>query len=237
MFARKHHQAIAQVLSALDGDLLARCRCYFGGGTAIAMRYGEFRESVDIDFLVSSKQGYRQLRQLASPGLANLFVSKTHPFGHIGDTRADQYGIRTMLEVVGRPIKFEIVLEGRIALETQGSEDFICGVATLSPLDMASSKLLANSDRWLDDGAFNRDVIDLAMMNPGKALLEKAVAKSSDAYGESVQVDLGKAIDRLENRDGWLERCMESMAINLPQAVVWKHLRQLKMWGQSKGSE
>jgi len=31
---------------------------------------------------------------------------------------------------------------------------------------MATSKLLANSDRWADEGVFNRDVIDLAMMQP-----------------------------------------------------------------------
>jgi hypothetical protein len=32
------------------------------------------------------------------------------------DIRSDQYGIRTKVFVEGKPIKFEIVLEGRIAL-------------------------------------------------------------------------------------------------------------------------
>jgi len=34
------------------------------------------------------------------------------------DVRADQYGIRTMLLEADQPIKFEIVLEGRIAKES-----------------------------------------------------------------------------------------------------------------------
>ena len=51
------------------------------------------------------------------------------------------------------PIKFEIVLEGRIALEAAGGKDQVCGVSTLTPLDMSTSKLLANADRWSDDGA------------------------------------------------------------------------------------
>lgn len=51
-FKRAHHQLIAQVLCALDGKLLREANCLFGGGTAIALRYGEYRESVDIDFLV-----------------------------------------------------------------------------------------------------------------------------------------------------------------------------------------
>ena len=48
MFERPHHQRIAQVLRALDGPLLRENNCLFGGGTAIALRYGEYRESVDI---------------------------------------------------------------------------------------------------------------------------------------------------------------------------------------------
>lgn len=37
MFERAHHQRIAQILSLLDSDLLRAHRCYFGGGTAIAL--------------------------------------------------------------------------------------------------------------------------------------------------------------------------------------------------------
>jgi nucleotidyltransferase AbiEii toxin of type IV toxin-antitoxin system len=33
------------------------------GGTAIAFRYGEYRESLDLDFPVSDRDGYRALRQ------------------------------------------------------------------------------------------------------------------------------------------------------------------------------
>jgi hypothetical protein len=63
-FERPHHQRIALVLAALDGDLLRQHGCLFGGSTCIALRYGEYRESVDIDFLVSDAAGYRALRQL-----------------------------------------------------------------------------------------------------------------------------------------------------------------------------
>lgn len=98
--------------------------------------------------------------------------------------RADLYGIRTMLLVAERQIKFEIILEGRIKLVIPGKNDEMCGIATLSPLDMAAGKLLANSDRWTDEGffndegVFNRDLIDLAMMRPSTNLLREAVAKA-----------------------------------------------------------
>ncbi len=64
MFERPHHQRIAHVLLSLDGPLLQSHHCLFGGGTAMALRYGEYRESVDIDFLVSDIASYRTLRQL-----------------------------------------------------------------------------------------------------------------------------------------------------------------------------
>jgi hypothetical protein len=192
------------------------------------MRNGEYRQSVDIDFLVSSKPGYSDLRQLAGAGLRTLFKDNTLPFAQNRDVRIDQYGIRTMLEVVGREIKFEIVLEGRIELDPPGPKDTVCGIATLSPLDMATSKLLANSDRWYDDGTFNRDLIDLAMMKPSRKLLTTAVTKAEAAYGKAILNDLAKAIDRVKNRNGWLERCMQTLAIDMPKAVLWKHIRNLK---------
>ncbi len=228
MFARIHHQAIAQVMNALDADLLRQHQCYFGGGTAMAMRFGEYRESLDMDFLVSSRQRYGELRQLASAGLKALCKTGTPAFSQLREVRADRYGIRTMLEVVGRQIKFEIILESRIELDEPSAEDRICGISTLTPLDMATSKLLANSDRWKDDGAFNRDLIDLALMQASTALMKCAVSKAESAYGQAIQQDLEKAIDRIQNREGWLERCMQAMSIELPKALVWKHIRALR---------
>ena len=99
---------------------------------------------------------------------------------------------------------------------------------TLVPLDMATSKLLANADRWSDDGVFSRDVIDLAMMNPSLPLLRKALLKAQGAYGETIARDLERAIERLQNRPDWLERCMQVMAIDLPKAVLWSKIRALR---------
>jgi len=230
MFKRPHHQRIALVLSALNGPLLRENNCLFGGGTAIALRYGEYRESVDIDFLVSDIASYRNLRQLLTGvnGISALVREGIAPFAQARDIRADQYGIRTMLLVENQPIKFEIILEGRIELAYPIADDEIYNVSTLTPLDMAASKLLANSDRWNDDGVFNRDIIDLAMMEPSLALLRSSVAKAETAYGPAIRRDLDKAIERLQRRDDWLERCMQVMAMELPKAVVWQQIRKLR---------
>jgi hypothetical protein len=201
-FTRPHHQRIARVLTALNGPLLKEHHCLFGGGTAIALRYGEYRESVDIDFLVSDIASYRTLRQLLTgeEGIQSI-VRKTAPLlAQARQIRADQYGIRSQLSMDGQPIKFEIILEGRITLSAPSTADVICGIATLTPLDMAASKLLANSDRGGDDSVFSRDLIDLAMMAPTLPLLRQAVAKAETAYGQSIRRDLKKHIDALQTR-------------------------------------
>lgn len=230
MFERPHHQRIAHVLGALDGDVLRRYGCLFGGGTCIALRYGEYRESVDMDFLVSDATGYRELRGLVTgpAGVNALVRSGAQPLTQLREVRADQYGVRTVVLMDSQAIKFEIVREARITLEAAGPDDVLCGIGTLTRLDLASSKLLANADRQADDGVFSRDVIDLAMMDLRLPALRAALAKATEAYGPAVARDLAKAIDRLQERQGWLERCMQVMAMTLPKAVVWQKIRALR---------
>ncbi|MCT6735255.1 nucleotidyl transferase AbiEii/AbiGii toxin family protein [Rhodococcus qingshengii] len=226
MFSRDHHNLIETVLESLNSELLRDTSCYFGGGTAIALRFGEFRESIDVDFMVSSAAGYRTLRELIkSSGFKSIMV---HQVPLVRDPVADQYGIRAILDVGGTPIKFEIVSEGRISFEIPGRDDEVCGVATLSLLDMATSKLLANSDRWADTSVFSRDLIDLAMMEPSNGLMDEAVDKAEGAYGSSVVRDLDKAIDYHRDNPHRLDQCIRELKMDsTPKALLWDRIQRL----------
>lgn len=232
MFERPHHRRVAAVLQALDGERLCAHRCLFGGGTAIALACGEYRESLDIDFLVSSIAGYRSLRQLLG-GAAGIgaITRPGQTLTQARDMRIDQYGIRTLVLVDGVAVKFEVVLEARIELEPPAAADLICGVATLSALDRLTTKLLANSDRWRDDSVQSRDLIDLAMMNSPKQLLRRALAKASLAYGHSVEADLAKAVRDLRERPHRLDLCMQALGmtgvLSVPKAVLWTRIKAL----------
>lgn len=138
MLRLEHHRRIATLLGQLKPELLRRHHCLFGGGTAIALRYGEFRQSVDVDLLVSDRQGYRELRQL---------IRRDNSLAHL-------------------------------------------------PLTPAS---------W------------------GRAL-----AKAEEAYGDAVRTDLAKALERLQQREGWLERCRQVLAIEAPRAALWQRLINLQ---------
>ena len=76
-FHRPLHRRIADILSRMDGGFLAQAGCYFGGGTQLAMAHGEYRESRDIDFLVSSTQGLRMLREtVGERSLGRIFKGR-----------------------------------------------------------------------------------------------------------------------------------------------------------------
>lgn len=230
MFQRPHHQRIAHILAALDAEVLRAHACWFGGGTCIALRWGEYRESVDIDFLVSELSAYRALRTLLTGAgdLTPLTRAGAPALVLAREWRADQYGLRTQVHMDGHAVKFEIVREARVSLDTPKASEQVCGVSTLSTLDLATSKLLANADRYADDGVFSRDVIDLAMMALPLPSLRAAVAKASGAYGDAITRDLARAIDRLQERQGWLTRCMQALAITMPKALLWQRIRVLR---------
>lgn len=227
MFERQRHRRVATVLQALNADLLRTHRCYFGGGTAMVLRKAEYRESADIDFLVSDINGYRELRELLT-STAGVNALTRLPLKPLREIRADQYGIRTLLDVEGDPIKFEIIHEGRIALDVPDSVDQVCGVTTLSSLDMAASKLLANADRWADRSTFSRDLIDLAMLTPSAAQLDTAIGKAANAYGNAIERCLSSAISYLADNPTRLGQCMRALQMfDTPESVLWQNITRL----------
>ncbi len=217
MFERPHHQRIEQVLEVLDSRLLLEHKCLFGGGTAITLTQGEHRESVVIDFLCSSVDGYREIRSLVNTaGISSLL---TGAISVLREPRIDQYGIRCVLQVAGTPIKFEIIFEGRVQLADPLPNDRVCGVWALAKQDKVATKLMANSDRWADSSVMSRDIIDLAVIaEPDGSLDPSGIAKALHAYGPGVLDDVKKAKALLLERKGRLKECMKNLGMHLPEA-------------------
>ena len=209
MFERPRHQKIAKLLRSMDADLLTHAKCYFGGGTAIALKLGEYRESIDVDFLCSDSDGYRLLRNAITP--PTLGVVLRSPIKHLRDVRTQRDKISTYLEIEAVPIRVEFVLEGRISIS--GALDPHLGVPVLDRVDMYAEKLLANADRALDRSQMSRDLIDLAMMIKAwgpipAAALEKAEA----AYGRSIRDYFSRGLALLRE-DDHRKKCLEAMAM------------------------
>ncbi len=213
MFERPHHQRIAELLACLDAPFLLDAECYFGGGTAIALQLGEYRESVDVDFLCASTDGYRKLRQAVFTRGLDALTST--PLTALRPLRTDQYGVRTIVQVGGVPIKLELVREARI--ELAGAMSTELGVPLLSRDDLFAEKLLANVDRASDRGTFNRDALDLGMMASAWGPIPRAaLEKAQHAYGPAVEAALAEAVRRLGDRS-WLAACVAAMSMRIEE--------------------
>lgn len=228
MFSRSHHQLIASALGCLDAKRLFEQGCRFAGGTALALRFGEYRESVDIDFVICDPGAYRDLRSACrSRGLEAIALPGQRAVTSDGMS-IDQYGIRTRLHVAGASLKFEIIREARITLDAPTRNDHVLGMATATLTDQVAMKMLANSERWADSSVFSRDILDLAMITPRGATLTAALHKASAAYGSDVARDLDRAIVALLEDQIRLQRCQDALTMDQPRALVTDRLRRLR---------
>lgn len=223
-FSRPRHRLVQAALQALDTGFLARAECFFGGGTRIALALNEYRESADIDFLCASREGYRALRSTVNS--ATLGRIAKGPLALAREVIADRYGIRTFLSVDGEKLKFEIVLEGRIALS--GGDAQGLPVPSLDKASCFAEKFLANADRWSDASVMGRDVIDLAFMAAGwdGDPLRSGLATAVQAYGKVVTRDTKRAATRMLEDAAWRRRCVEGLAI-VDTRTLQKGLRLL----------
>lgn len=168
----RHNDILELIREHLDTEQLERNNFYFGGGTLCSMRYGEYRESVDVDFLSSDRNGVAALK-FASCKLTDL--------PQIREPKIDKDGIRLWCEFKGKPFKAEMIYESRITLD---SPVYFHDLLSLNSVDLMACKLLANSDRSYNTLAVRKDLIDmLAIYHHEPTVLDPAWKKAYDAYG------------------------------------------------------
>lgn len=201
----------------MDASFLVRNECYFGGGTLLAMTLGEYRESRDIDFLCSSRAGFRSLRETITDRSLGAIFRQSVDLAR--DVRADRDGIRTFLKVGDVPIKFEIILEGRIDLE--GAIDKTLGIPTLRRECAIAEKFLANTDRGLDESTSSRDLVDLSFIavHAGRPALEEGMGIAEQAYGTAVRQSLRSTLDAFKGSRSRANAHIRSLGVEDTQTL------------------
>lgn len=209
-FRIERHNQIFKILESLNREILENGSAYFGGGTVLALDFDEYRSSVDIDFITSvSNGGYKYLRTVIfDSGCEGLFqdLSKIE----LGRTTTDQYGIRMVVYVDNIPIKTEIIAENRFQLDPPLYPNW-SPVPCLSLSDRFTSKLLSNSDRYMDKSVKSRDLIDLAVLRLQSEIPPSAIDKAEQAY--EVIRPLQKAIALFQQQPEYRQACFEELQI------------------------
>lgn len=213
------HSKIITILKSFNPEILTTTNTYFGGGTRITLDFEEYRQSKYIDFISPvSPSSYKYLRTVIfDNGYEGLFHNLTRI--KIGRGSTDQYGIRMMINVDGVPIKTEIIAESRF-LPYPPTYPNWSPVACLSINDCFTSKLLANSDRFMDNSVLARDLIDLAVMRVRFPIPQPAIEKAEKAY--EVIRPFKAAIGRFQERVDFREKCFYDLQIQemqLPKII------------------
>ncbi len=210
-FQLEHHNKILTILKNMNSEILIKGSAYFGGGTLLTIQFQEYRWSKDIDFISSvGESGYKYLREVVFDyGYEGLFSD----LSGIKVTRGmtDQYGIRMNVYVGDTPIKTEIIAEARFKPDEPRYFEW-SSIPCLSLNDCFTSKLLANSDRYLDDSIEARDLIDLAVLRLKSSIPHKSIEKAEKAY--EVMRPLKKAVERFQQDSNYRLKCFEGLKIN-----------------------
>lgn len=211
MYTRARHHAVDKALAALNGGFLGGAKCFFGGGTRVVLELKEYRESADIDFLCSDRAGYRALRSTITD--ISLGEICTRPLKLAREVRADQYGIRTVLQIGDDLIKFEIVNEARIDLSGGAVKGL--HVSCLDRESCFAEKVLANDDRWNDESVLSRDIIDLAYMIEawGVKPFQDGLRRAHQAYGDHIAGSIRAAAQKLKENKSYYKKCVDGLRV------------------------
>lgn len=185
----------------------------------LALGYGEYRLSRDIDFLCPYGTPFSQLRRsVFKDGYSALFdLNICDEISFPNDMRADRYGVRFSVQFQEAILKFEIVAEGRIRLD-EPSEPEWSPVACLGLVDQVAEKLLANGDRWPDRSVYSRDLIDLSILKQKTAFPKEAIAKAEAAY-PTIE-PLKRSLHDFQKQPDYRLRCYEKLQIAHPPIIV-----------------
>jgi hypothetical protein len=210
MFNVDHHNKILKILKAFNPEVLRNASALFAGGTLLALEYDEYRLSKDIDFLFPyGTEHYRYLRNLIyDKGIAGLFINTTNI--RLGDSTANQYGIRFPVIVNGTTIKVEIVANGNFNLDPPVYPHW-ANIPCLSISDRFTSKLMANADRWNDASTQSRDLIDLAILRVNNDIPARAISKAEASY--EVRLPLIRAINQFLEKTEYSHKCFQKLSV------------------------
>ncbi|QLE54608.1 nucleotidyl transferase AbiEii/AbiGii toxin family protein [Nostoc sp. TCL26-01] len=211
MFNFVQHQQILKIINAFKPEVFHQANAYLAGGTLIALEYNEYRLSKNIDFLFPyGTESYKYLRNLIyDEGIIALFQNTIDI--QLGESIANQYGIRFPVTVDGTTIKVEIVANGNFVLDPPVYPQWT-KIPCLSISDRFTSKLMANADRWNDTSTQSRDLIDLAILRQNNEIPARAITKAEESY--EVKKPLVKAINNFLQKAEYRNNCFQQLNIS-----------------------
>jgi hypothetical protein len=197
MYKRHRHNIIHHLLQQFNTPYLEANNILFGGGTRISLALGEYRESIDIDFLCPSTASYRAARSVISSSSLGELVNGDIKFAR--EIQVSRYAIRTVAEFEDTKVKMEFISLDDYQLNPMQNSPF--GVPCIDIDSCYITKLLAHADRQGDP--LKKDFIDLMKMyehwgEPSSKVWAEVERHYGSASKASIEKQLGRFIDDQE---------------------------------------
>lgn len=189
-FKLEHHALIESALSNFNADFFIENRIFFGGGTRIALELGEFRKSIDIDFLCPDKNSYRAVREHVTNVSLGELVKQD--FEYAREIMFNRDSVRVVFKCDGAPLKLEFVCFDNYDLNCVVDDQF--PVPYLDRESCFYTKLMSHTDRCMSHPY--KDIVDiLAMCDSWGEIPESAFIKAESHYGQQIRSMLIRAVD------------------------------------------
>jgi hypothetical protein len=204
---------LAPLLEALDADLLEEAGCVLGGGAAVALSLGAYREVGGVRVLCASAEGYRVLKARLHEAGLDALLRVPGSLKALRAPRADPWGVLAAVEVEGRPVRVELARE--LGLGPGSARHPELGVPVLGRVDLFCERLLSNADRWANPASLGRDAIDLLVMTGAWGPIpEAAWAKAWAIGGDLVEHAHAQAMAGLSD-PAQLARCGRGLSLSV----------------------
>lgn len=201
-FKINHHIVIESALKKFNADFFFNNNILFGGGTRIALDLGEFRKSIDIDFLCPNKASYRAVRENVTNVSLGCLVKED--FDYVREISCTRDAVRAMFKFGGAILKLEFVCFDNYEISPEKNDSF--PVPYLDRESCFYTKLLANSDRCMAHPY--KDIVDiLAMCDQWGGIPKLSITKAESHYGVAVVRDLIRSLDDvILKKDEYVDR-------------------------------
>ena len=111
-------------------------------------------------------------------------------------------------------------------------------VPSLDRQSCFAEKILSNADRWHDQSALSRDIIDLAYMIEGwdADLSLAGMRKARQAYGDTAEISVRSSAQKLLDDKLYFKKCIDGLRVTKTKTLTAGLRRLISMhWKGAKG--
>lgn len=239
VWTKKHHNNIWDIMKSIDIETINKSGLVFAGGTLCALRYGEYRESVDIDFFtnIENQKNFSLFQQnIINGNNGNILLQNQNSKYGINIIRYERNFLQLLIKNNHKNNPNEDAKDVKV--------EFVCsevplvgktlfkGVLSLSPIASIACKLIAYKIRGKELSSQKKDLIDLLILKHHESTLcfnnGMSIAQKFYGSGSSIEQTLYKeALQIVESPENFFAICDKHLIDDNTKKTLLSELKEI----------